>query len=134
VIFNTHPWNSVRPICVSDDVFWDSANDCKGKHHKCGLKINKGMYTDVQVNLTMVTDAYYVITCMMSQWEFYKTIGLTTKFPLQGSLTYILLSYQFILNEKQWIIHLVMIIIFLHEINFRLVLVSYPTGKWNIWY
>lgn len=59
------------------------------------------MYIDVHANLTMVTDAYYVITYMMSQWEFYKTIALTTKFPLQGSPTYILLSYQFILNGKQ---------------------------------
>lgn len=49
----------------------------------------------------MGTDAYYVVTYMMSQWEFYKTIALTTKFPLQGSPAYILLSYQFILNGKQ---------------------------------
>ena len=76
-----HPWNCVRLICVSDDVFWGSANDCKDKHHKCGLKINKGMYIDGTCIFNMVYVACYVTNCMMSQWEYLNNNRTDHKIP-----------------------------------------------------
>lgn len=100
VIFYSQPRNWVRLICVSDDVFWDSANDCKGKHHKCGLKINKGMYIDVACKFNMGLSLITLPLLWCPKGNIYITIEVTTKFPFQGSRAYILLSYLFILKWK----------------------------------
>lgn len=98
--FSHDTWNCVRLICVSDDVFRDSANDCKGKHYKWGLKINKGMYICVVCKFNMGLSLFTLSLVWCPKRNIYITIQETTKFPFQGSLAYILLSGLFILEWK----------------------------------
>ena len=48
----------------------------------------------------MVSVAYYVANCMMSQWEYLHNNRTDHKIPFQGSRAYILLLYLFILEWK----------------------------------